>query len=115
MLVRQMTRENPLRGAPRINGELLKLGIEIAQSTVAKYMGRRGGPVHKAGRSFCAIMRLRLPLSTFVVPTIGFRLLYGLVILHLERRQLVWTNAIANPTAEWIARQITANASPKSA
>ena len=45
-------------------------------------------------------------VDLFVVPTIGFKLLYGLVILHLERRRLVWTNVTANPTAEWIARQI---------
>jgi len=46
-------------------------------------------------------------IDLFVVPTIGFKLLYGLVILGLERRRLVWTNVTANPTAEWIARQIT--------
>jgi hypothetical protein len=52
MLVRQMSRENPLWGAPRIHGELLRLGIEIAQSTVAKYMGRRGGPRSQGWKTF---------------------------------------------------------------
>ena len=108
MLVRQMTRENPLWGAPRIHGELLKLGIEIAQLTVAKYMGRRGGP---CSQSWKTSLRNHAPqiaaIDLFVVPTIGFKLLYGLDILHLGRRQLVWTNVTANPTAEWIARQIT--------
>jgi len=108
MLVRQMTRENPLWGAPRIHGELLKLGIEIAQLTVAKYMGRRGRPCSQGWKTS---LRNHAPqiaaIDLFVVPTIGFKLLYGLDILHLGRRQLVWTNVTANPTAEWIARQIT--------
>ena len=108
MLVRQMTRENPLWGAPRIHGDLLKLGIEIAQSTVAKYMGRRGGPRSQGWKTFlCNHAPQIVAIDLFVVQTIGFKLLYGLVILHLGRRRLVWTNATANPTAEWIARQIT--------
>jgi len=107
-LVRQMSRENPLWGAPRIHGELLKLGIEIAQSTVAKYMERRRGPRSQGWKAF---LRNHAPhigaIDLFVVPTIGFKLLFGLVILRLGRRQLVWINVTANPTAEWIARQIT--------
>jgi transposase InsO family protein len=107
-LVRQMSRENPLWGAPRIHGELLKLGIEIAQSTVAKYMERRRGPRTQGWTTF---FRNHAPhigaIDLFVVPTIGFKLLFGLVILRLGRRQLVWTNVTANPTAVWIARQIT--------
>jgi transposase InsO family protein len=104
MLVRQMTRENPLWGAPRIHGELLKLGIEIAQSN----MGRRGGPRSQGWKTFLHNHAPQIAaIDLFVVPTIGFKLLYGLVILHLGRRQLVWTNVTANPTAEWIARQIT--------
>jgi transposase InsO family protein len=107
-LVRQMNRENPLWGAPRIHGELLKLGIEIAQSSVAKYMERRRGPPSQGWKTF---LRNHAPHITavdlFVVPTIGFRLLYGLAILTLERRRLVLTNVTASPTAEWIARQIT--------
>src|SRR5579864_6841746 len=107
-LVRQMSRENPLWGAPRIHGELLKLGIEIAQSSVAKYIERRRGPPSQGWKTF---LRDHAPhiaaVDLFVVPTIGFRLLYGLVILRVGRRRLVWTNVTANPTAEWIARQIT--------
>ena len=107
-LVRQIGRENPLWGAPRIHGELLKLGIEIAQSTVAKYMGRRRAPPSQGWKTF---LRNHTPdiaaIDLFVVRTIGFKLLYGLVIIHLERRRLVWTNVTANPTSEWIARQIT--------
>jgi transposase InsO family protein len=107
-LVRQMSRENPLWGAPRIHGELLKLGIDISQSSVAKYMERRRGPPSQSWRTF---VRNHAPhiaaVDLFVAPTIGFKLLYGLVVIHLDRRRLVWTNVTANPTAEWIARQIT--------
>ena len=105
-LVRRISRGNPLWGAPRIHGELLKLGIEIAQATVAKYMVRRRGPPSQGWKTF---LRNHAPdiaaIDMFVVPTIGLRLLYGLVIIRLERRRLVWINVTANPTAEWIARQ----------
>jgi len=107
-LVRQMSRENPLWGAPRVHGELLKLGIEIAQSSVAKYMERWHSPPSQGWKTFLRNHALHIAaVDLFVVPTIDFRLLYGLVILRLGRRQLVWTNVTANPTAEWIARQIT--------
>ena len=106
-LVRMISRDNPLWGAPRIHGELLKLGIDIAQSTVAKYMLRRRRPPSPGWRVFLRNHAAHIAaIDLFVVPTIGFKLLYGLVILRLERRRLVWTNVTANPTAEWIARQI---------
>jgi transposase InsO family protein len=107
-LIRTMSRDNPLWGAPRIHGELLKLGIDIAQSTVAKYMPRRRGPPSPGWRTFLRNHTAHIAaIDLFVVSTIGFKLLYGLVILRLERRRLVWTNVTANPTADWIARQIT--------
>jgi transposase InsO family protein len=103
-----MSMENPLWGAPRIHGELLKLGFEVAQSSVAKYMVRRRGPPSQGWRTF---LRNHAPdiaaMDVFVVPTIGFDLLYALVIMRLDRRDLVWINVTANPTAEWVARQIT--------
>jgi transposase InsO family protein len=106
--IRRMNRENPLWGAPRTHGELLKLGFEVAQSTVAKYMIKRRGPPSQGWRTF---LRNHAPeisaIDLFVVPTIGFKLLYGIVIMRLDRRRLVWTNVTTNPTAEWIARQIT--------
>jgi transposase InsO family protein len=87
---------------------LLKIGIEIAQSSVAKYMVRRHGPPSQGWKTF---IRNHAPviaaIDLFVVPTIDFKLLYGLAIIHLGRRRLVWTSATANPTSEWIARQIT--------
>ena len=108
VLIRRMSVENPLWGAPRIHGELLKLGFQVAQSTVAKYMAKRRGPASQGCRTF---LRNHAPdiaaIDLFVVPTIGFRLLYGIVIMRLDRRRLLWTNVTANPTAEWIARQIT--------
>ena len=107
-LIRQMSAENPLWGAPRIHGELLKLGFEVAQSSVAKYMVKRCGPPSQGWRTF---MRNLAPdiaaMDLFVVPTIGFDLLYVLVIVRLERRNLVWINVTPHPTAEWIARQVT--------
>jgi transposase InsO family protein len=107
-LIRRMSVENPLWGAPRIHGELLKLGFEVAQSSVAKYMVKRRGPPSQGWRTF---LQNHAPdiaaMDLFVVPTIGFDLLYAFVIVRLERRNLVWVNVTANPTAEWVARQIT--------
>jgi hypothetical protein len=101
VLIRRMSVENPLWGAPRIHGELLKLGFEVAQSSVAKYMIRRRGPPSQGWRTF---LRNHAPdiaaMDLFVVPTLGFDLLYVLVIVRLDRRDLVWINVTANPTAE---------------
>src|ERR1017187_2718269 len=108
VIIRQMSVENPLWGAPRIHGELLNLGFEVAQSSVAKYMVKRSGPPSQGWRTF---LRNHAPdiaaMDLFVVPTIGFDLLYAFVIVRLGRRGLVWINVTANPTAEWIARQLT--------
>jgi hypothetical protein len=107
-LIRRMRIENPLWGAPRIHGELLKLGFEVAQSSVAKYMVKRRGPPTQGWRTF---LRNHAPdvaaMDLFVVPTIGFDLLYAFVIMRLDRRDLVWINVTTKPTAEWVARQIT--------
>jgi transposase InsO family protein len=108
VLIRQMSTENLLWGAPRIHGELLKLGFSVAQSTVAKYMVKRRGSSSQGWRTF---LRNHAPdiaaMDLFVVPTIGFKLLYGFVIIRIDRRDFVWINVTTNPTAEWIARQIT--------
>jgi transposase InsO family protein len=107
-LIRQMSRENLLWGAPRIHGELLKLGFSVAQSTVAKYMVKPRGPPSQGWKTF---LRNHAPdiaaMDLFVVPTIGFKLLYGFVIVRIDRRDLAWINVTTNPTAEWVARQIT--------
>ena len=107
-LIRRMSVDNLLWGAPRIHGELLKLGFEVAQSSVAKYMVKRRGPPSPGWRAF---LRRHAPdiaaMDLFIAPTIGFDLLYVFVIVRLERRKLVWINVTPHPTAEWIARQIT--------
>jgi transposase InsO family protein len=109
-LIRRMSKENPLWGAPRIHGELLMLGIEVAESTVARYMMTRLGPPSQGWKTFLrnhadGIASLRLIFS--VVRTISFKLLYGLVILRHARRRLVRISVTSNPTAEWIAGQVT--------
>ena len=107
-LIRRMSIENPLWGAPRIHGELLKLGFDVAQSSVARYMVKRRGPPSQGWRTF---LRNHAPdiatMDLFIVPTISFDLLYAFVIVGLGRRNLVWINVTTNPTAEWIARQLT--------
>jgi transposase InsO family protein len=107
-LIREMSLANPLWGAPRIHGELLKLGINIGQTSVAKYMARHRRPPSQGWKTFLrnhadAIASIDL----FVVPTVSFRLLYGLLILRHDRRQILWLGATPHPTAEWIARQLT--------
>ncbi|MGC2717404.1 MAG: hypothetical protein WA366_28940, partial [Pseudolabrys sp.] len=101
-LIGEMSRANALWGAPRIHGELLKLGFTVAQSTVAKYMAGGGGPSSQGWGTF---LRIHAPhiaaMDLFVVPTIGFNLLYVLVIVRVARREL------PHPTAEWIAQQVT--------
>jgi transposase InsO family protein len=107
-LIRRMSADNPLWGAPRIHGELLKLGFEIAQSSVAKYMVKRSRPPSQGWRTF---LRNHSPdiaaMDLFVAPTLGFDLLYAFIIVQLARRDLVWINVTPHPTADWIARQIT--------
>src|SRR6202795_1498933 len=107
-LIRRMSVENSLWGAPRIHGELLKLGFAVAQSSVANYMVKRRGAPSQGWRTF---LRNQAPdiaaMDLFVVPTINFKLLYSFVIIRLDRKDLVWINVTTNPTAEGVARQIT--------
>ena len=99
---------NPLWGAPRIHGELLKLGIDVGQTSVAKYMARRRGPPSQGWKTFLRIQADGIAaMDLFVVPTISFRLLYGLLIMGHGRRQILWIGVTAHPTAEWIANQLT--------
>jgi len=107
-LIREMSLANRLWGAPRIHGELLKLGIEVAQSTVAKYMARSGRGRSQTWKTFLHNHTTGISAMDFlVVPTVGFKLLFVLVILRHQRRHLISLSVTANPTAEWIARQIT--------
>jgi transposase InsO family protein len=107
-LIRRMSIENQLWGAPRIHGELLKLGFEVAQSSVAKYMIKRRGPPSQGWRTFLRNHAEDIAaMDLFVVPTIGFDLLYAYIIVRLYRRELIWISVTTHPTAEWVARQIT--------
>jgi transposase InsO family protein len=107
-LIREMSFANPLWGAPRIHGELLKLGLTIGQTSVAKYMVRRRRPPPQGWKVFLTNHVDGIAsIDLFVVPTITFRLLYGLLVLRHERRRMLWLGVTAHPTAEWIARQVT--------
>ncbi len=106
-LVRTISIANPLWGAPRIHGELLKIGIDISQSTVAKYMVRGRRPPSQGWLTFLRNHADGIAaIDLFVVPTIGFRRLFGLVILNHDRRKIVHVAATYHPTSEWISRQI---------
>jgi hypothetical protein len=95
-------------GAPRIHGELLKIGIDVGQTTVAKYMARRRGPPSQGWKTFLRNHADGIAaMDLFVVPTLSLRLLYGLLILRHDRREIVWLGVTEHPTAEWIARQLT--------
>jgi hypothetical protein len=103
-----MSLANPLWGAPRIHGELLKLGIEVGQTSTAKCMARRRRPPSQGWRTFLRNHSDGIAsIDLFVVPTISFRLLYGLLVLRHGRRQILSLGVKAHPTAEWIARQLT--------
>jgi len=107
-LIRRMSLENPLWGATKIHGELLKLGIEVAQSTVSIYMvPRRDRPLQTWKTFLRNHMEGIASIDLFVVPTIAFQQLFAFVILKHERRRMLWFAVTRNPTAEWLARQIT--------
>jgi Integrase core domain len=106
-LIREMSLANPLWGAPRIHGELLKLGIEIGQTSVAKYMARMRKPPSQGWKTFLRNHADGIAsIGLFVVPTLSFRLLYGLLILWHGRRRILWLGVTAHPSAEWMARQL---------
>ena len=107
-LIREMSLANPLWGAPRIHGELLKLGIDVGQTSVAKYMARRRRPPSQGWRTFLLNHADGIAsIDLFVVPTISFKLLYGLLILRHDRRRILWIGVTRWPTAEWSARQVS--------
>ncbi len=107
-LIREMSLGSPLWGVPRIHGELLKLGIDIGQTSVAKYMARRRRPPSQGWKTFLRNHADGIAaMDLFVVPTIFFRLLFAILILQHDRRRILWTAATAHPTAEWSARQLT--------
>jgi transposase InsO family protein len=106
-LIRNISLANPLWGAPRIHGELLKLGIEVSQATVAKYIVRHRKPPSQTWRTFLQNQAQDL-VSTdfFVVPTAMFRVLFVFLILSHDRRHLVHFAVTQHPTSAWTAQQL---------
>src|SRR6516164_2717557 len=106
-LIRQMCRENPTWGAPRIHGELLKLGIDIGESSVRKYMVRGRKPLSQTWRTFLDNHLTQLvSIDFFTVPTLRFQVLYVFLVLAHDRRRILHFNVTAHPTAEWTGQQL---------
>ena len=106
-LIRTMAQANPRWGAPRIHGELLKLGIDICQATVAKYMGHRRQPPSQTWRTFLRNHIGQIVAADFfVVPTVTYRLLFVLVLLAHDRRRIRHIAVTAHPTVAWTAQQL---------
>ena len=98
-----MVNVNPLRGSPRIHGELLKLGFDISESTVQRYMPKKGK--RNNGQNWKTFLKNQskeiISIDFLTVPTINFKLIYVLVMMEHHRRKLIYFNVIKNPTAEW--------------
>ena len=106
-LIRRLNRENPLWGAPRIHGELLKLGIDIGETSVGKYMIRHRRPPSQTWRTFLDNhLTTLVSVDFFTVATIRFHILYVFLILAHDRRRILHVGVTAHPTAEWTAQQL---------
>ena len=106
-LIRDMSSGNVLWGAPRLHGELLKLGIEVSQATVAKYTVKHRNPPSQTWRTFLeSHVRQLVSVDFCVVPTVSFRILYVFLVLAHERRRVVHFNVTAHPTAKGTGAQL---------
>jgi len=106
-MIKRMSQENPLWGAPRIHGELLKLGFNVSQATVSNYMVRSKKPPSQTWRTFLKNhMHCCAAIDLFTVPTVMFHILYVFIVISHDRRRLVHFNVTAHPTATWTAQQI---------
>ena len=106
-LIRKMCRENPGWGAPRIHGELLKLGIDIGETSVSKYLVRSRRPPSQTWRTFLKNHVSQLvSVDFFTVPTIRFHVLYVFLLLAHDRRRIIHFNVTSHPTAEWTGQQL---------
>ena len=106
-LIGQMSQANPLWGAPRIHGELLKLGIQVSEATVSKYMPRRRKPPSQTWRSFLENhVDTLVAVDFFTVPTVFFHVLFVFVVLCHDRRRILSINVTSSPSAAWTASQI---------
>jgi transposase InsO family protein len=107
-LIKQMANENPDWGAPRIHGELLKLGFDICESTVQRYMPKKGR--RTTGQNWMTFLQNHskeiISIDFLTVPTINFKLLHVLVVIEHHRRKLIYFNITRNPTSEWTLQQI---------
>ena len=107
--IRRLAQENPSWGAPKIHGELLKLGFDLCERTVARYLRsvRRSGDPAKNWLTFLENHReVIVALDFFTVPTITFQLLYCLFVIHHGRREILHCNVTRHPTAEWTLQQL---------
>jgi len=107
-LIRQMSHANPLWGAPRIHGELLKLGITLAQRTVAKYMvARTRRPPSQNWKAFLRNhLSSMVSMDFFTVPTLTFQVLYIFIVLSHHRRRVLHFKVVESPSASWTAQQL---------
>ena len=107
-LIKQMANDNPSWGAPRIHGELLKFGFDISESTVQRYMPKKGR--RTTGQNWKTFLKNHskdiISIDFLTVPTVHFKLLHVLVVIEHHRRKLIYFNATRNPTAEWSLQQI---------
>ena len=107
VLIRIMSRDNPIWGAPKIHGELLKLGIDIGETSVSKYMVRHRRPPSQTWRAFLENhLKSMVSVDFFTVPTVRFQILYVFLVLAHDRRRILHFAVTAHPTAEWSVQQI---------
>jgi transposase InsO family protein len=107
--IRRMVKENPSWGAPRIHGELLKLGLDVSERTVSRYL-RRLSPAVNAGKLWATFLRnhreVIAAMDFFTVPTLSFRVLYCFFVIDHGRRKILHFNVTEHPTGHWIAQQL---------
>jgi transposase InsO family protein len=102
-----MSRDNPLWGAPRIHGELLKLGIAVGESSASKYMVRHRNPPSQTWRTFLDNhVKTMVSVDFFTAPTIRFQVLYVFLVLAHDRHRILHFAVTAHPTAEWTTQQL---------
>jgi len=107
VLIRQMSRENPTWGAPRIHGELLKLGVDISETIVSKYIVRSRKPPSQTWRTFLENhIKTLVSVDFFTVPTLRFQILYVFLVLAHDRRRILHFGVTAHPAAEWTGQQL---------
>jgi putative transposase len=102
-----MAGANPLRGAPRIHGELRKLGIEISERTVSRLLAQRSRPPSQPWRTFLTNhLSALVSMDFFTVSTLTGRVLFVLVLISHDRRRMVHVNVTEHPTSAWTAQQL---------